>query len=85
MNAPWTRHDDEAFRGLVEAHVPAEEIAAKLHRSIETLRQRGYVLGLPRKWFRTKACYSSRALVTSQTTPTNSDTMIATGALKVKD
>jgi hypothetical protein len=52
MNAPWTRYDDQAFRDLVEAHVPAEEIAAKLHRDANNLRQRGYVLGLPRKWFK---------------------------------
>jgi hypothetical protein len=51
----WTPQDDEQLRIMVDAKLPAEEIAARLGRPISSLVTRGYTIGLPLKWFKQKA------------------------------
>jgi hypothetical protein len=48
----WTRADDEIFRNMVEMNVGPDAIAAQLNRSIDAIKKRAYVIGLPRKWFK---------------------------------
>jgi hypothetical protein len=55
MATPWTKAEDQMFRDLVDGGVPAEDIAARLDRGINALKHRSYMLGLPRKWFKTQA------------------------------
>jgi hypothetical protein len=51
----WTPREDNLFRKMAEANVGPEIIAAKLNRSIHTLKVRAYTIGLPLKWFKLKA------------------------------
>jgi hypothetical protein len=51
----WTPQDDEQLRIMVDAKLPANEIAARLGRPISSLVTRGYTIGLPLKWFKQKA------------------------------
>jgi hypothetical protein len=48
----WTDHDDQLFRELVESGATLEAIAGRMNRTAEELKRRGYVLGLPLKWFK---------------------------------
>ncbi|QIG97684.1 MULTISPECIES: hypothetical protein [unclassified Bradyrhizobium] len=48
----WTREQDEIFWHLVKKQTPEEVIAAALNKTCQDLRRRGYVLGLPAKWFK---------------------------------
>ena len=48
----WTPDEDALFRDLTEAQTDPEIIAAQLNRSIQALKTRAYVLGLPLKWFK---------------------------------
>ena len=48
----WTRADDEIFREMVEANAPPDIIAGRLNRSVDAIKRRAYVIGLPRKWFK---------------------------------
>jgi len=50
---PWTKDDDDKFRSLVDQATTPEAIAASLNREVADLKRRGYLLGLPRKWFKT--------------------------------
>jgi hypothetical protein len=50
----WTPEEDALFRRLAEMPTDPEVIAAKLNRSMEAMKTRAYVLGLPRKWFKPK-------------------------------
>ena len=45
----WTPREDNLFRKMAEANVGPEIIAAKLNRSIHTLKVRAYTIGLPLK------------------------------------
>jgi hypothetical protein len=51
----WTPKEDYLFRRMAEANTDPEIIAAKLNRSVQTLRLRAYTIGLPLKWFKLKA------------------------------
>jgi hypothetical protein len=51
----WTPKEDSLFREMAEANIGAEIIAAKLNRSVHTLKVREYTIGLPLKWFKLKA------------------------------
>jgi hypothetical protein len=51
----WTPKEDNLFRKMAEANIGPEIIAAKLNRSVNTLRVRAYTIGLPLKWFKQKA------------------------------
>ena len=51
----WTPKEDYLFRKMAEANTDPEIIAAKLNRSVHTLRLRAYTIGLPLKWFKRKA------------------------------
>jgi hypothetical protein len=48
----WTPQDDERLRRMVEAELPADEIATHLGRPVSSLKKRGYAIGLPLKWFK---------------------------------
>ncbi|MDA9472976.1 hypothetical protein XI03_00095 [Bradyrhizobium sp. CCBAU 65884] len=48
----WTREQDEIFWHLVGKQTPEKFIAAALNKTCQELRRRGYVLGLPPKWFK---------------------------------
>lgn len=48
----WGSHKDQLFRELVEAGATLEAITEKLNATAEELKRRAYVLGLPKKWFR---------------------------------
>ncbi|GEC58644.1 hypothetical protein BEL01nite_76870 [Bradyrhizobium elkanii] len=48
----WTREQDELFWHLVMKRTPEKDIAAALNKTCEDLRRRGYMLGLPAKWFK---------------------------------
>jgi hypothetical protein len=48
---PWTTEQDELFRTMVEGEVSPEIIADTLDRSIQSLKARAYLIGLPLKWF----------------------------------
>jgi hypothetical protein len=50
----WTPKENNLFRKMVEANVDPEVIAARLNRSVNTLRIRAYTIGLPLKWFKQK-------------------------------
>ena len=51
----WTPKEDAVFRKMAESNTGPEIIAAKLNRSVHTLKARAYVIGLPLKWFKVKA------------------------------
>ena len=51
----WTAAEDELFHRMIEMKVPAETIALQLRRSVDELRVRAYVIGLPLKWFKPTA------------------------------
>ena len=51
----WTPAEDDAFRKMAEANVRPELIAEELNRSIHAIKARAYAIGLPLKWFKTKA------------------------------
>jgi hypothetical protein len=51
----WTPKEDNLFRKMAEAEIGPEIIAAKLNRSVHTLKARSYTIGLPLKWFKLKA------------------------------
>jgi hypothetical protein len=53
MTTRWTTQDNERFRELVSAGLPPDTIAQRLGRSVDQLRKRAYMIGLPRKWFKT--------------------------------
>jgi len=48
----WSQSEDARFRELVEKGASLGEIEAVLKKTQRQLRQRGYDLGLPLKWFR---------------------------------
>ncbi|MGY3134163.1 hypothetical protein ACVWZM_004845 [Bradyrhizobium sp. USDA 4501] len=48
----WTREQDELFWHLVGKQTPEEVIAEALNKTCQDLRRRGYLLGLPPKWFK---------------------------------
>jgi hypothetical protein len=48
----WTTHDDHLFRELVDSGAALDAIAETLNRTADELKRRGYVLGLPLKWFK---------------------------------
>ena len=50
----WTPQEDDLFRGMADANVRPEIIAAKLNRSVSTIKAGAYTIGLPLKWFRLK-------------------------------
>lgn len=49
----WTRREDEVFRKLVNSRTSPSLIARILNRTEDELKKRGYLLGLPLKWFKT--------------------------------
>ena len=51
-NNRWAPEEDDLFRGMAEAGIRPEVIAAKLNRSIQAVRARAYTIGLPLKWFK---------------------------------
>lgn len=48
---PWDRTRDDLLRSLVDAGVRPEEIAERLGKTVDDLKRRGYIIGLPLKWF----------------------------------
>jgi hypothetical protein len=56
---PWTSEQDQRFRDLFDAGVDCDKIGAVLDRTRDELVRRGYVIGLPLKWF--KACSGEAA------------------------
>jgi hypothetical protein len=48
----WTPQDDARLRRMVEAELPADEIATHLGRPVSSPKKRGHVIGLPLKWFK---------------------------------
>ena len=50
----WTPEEDTFFRLMAERSTDPEIIAEKLDRPIEALKTRGYLIGLPLKWFKPK-------------------------------
>jgi hypothetical protein len=55
----WTKREDELFRELVEAGASLALISEALNRTEENLKRRGYLLGLPLKWFKRSAAKGS--------------------------
>jgi hypothetical protein len=53
-SSQWTSEEDALFRRLVETRTDPEIIAARLDRSVHSLKTRAYAIGLPRKWFKPK-------------------------------
>ncbi len=51
-NNRWAPEEDNLFRGMAEAGIRPEVIAAKLNRSVQAVRARAYAIGLPLKWFK---------------------------------
>jgi hypothetical protein len=51
----WTPQEDDLLRGMAEANIRPETIAANLNRSIHAIKARAYLIGLPLKWFKMKA------------------------------
>jgi hypothetical protein len=51
-SSPWTRREDETFRKLVNSHASPRSISQSLNRTEDELKKRGYLLGLPLKWFK---------------------------------
>lgn len=49
----WTSGEDELFRKLVNSRASSSSIAQALNRTEDELKKRGYLLGLPLKWFKT--------------------------------
>lgn len=56
-SARWTRREDEIFRKLVNSRASPSSIAQILNRTEDELKKRGYLLGLPLKWFKTSCGY----------------------------
>jgi hypothetical protein len=50
-----TPKEDNLFRKMADANIGPEIVAAKLNRSVNTLRLRGYTIGLTLKWFKLTA------------------------------
>ena len=50
----WTPQEDDLFRTMADANTRPELIAAKLNRSIQAIKARAYMIGLPLKWFKVK-------------------------------
>jgi hypothetical protein len=50
----WTPEEDDIFRGMAEANIRPEIIAARLNRSIHAVRARAYAIELPLKYFKLK-------------------------------
>lgn len=48
----WTSREDELFRRLVNSRASSSSIAQALNRTEDELKKRGYLLGLPLKWFK---------------------------------
>lgn len=53
----WTRREDDIFRKLVSSRASPRSIAQILNRTEDELKKRGYLLGLPLKWFKTSCGY----------------------------
>ena len=51
---PWTSEQDQRLRDLVDAGTDPDEIGAALDRTRDELIRRGYVIGLPLKWFKAR-------------------------------
>jgi hypothetical protein len=51
---PWTSEQDQRLRDLVDAGAEPDEIGAELDRTRDELIRRGYVIGLPLKWFKAR-------------------------------
>jgi hypothetical protein len=49
----WAPEEDALLRSMAGKH-SLETIAAKLNRSVHVVKARGYVIGLPLKWFKPK-------------------------------
>jgi hypothetical protein len=50
--ARWTRLDDDLLRFLFDSGCTIDLVAETLDRRPEDMGRRGYVLGLPSKWFK---------------------------------
>jgi hypothetical protein len=50
--ARWARREDDLLRFLVDSGCTIDLVAETLDRRPEDIRRRGYVLGLPLKWFK---------------------------------
>lgn len=50
--ARWTRREDDLLRFLVDSGCTIDLVAETLGRRPEDIQRRGYVLGLPLKWFK---------------------------------
>ncbi|QIO32461.1 hypothetical protein [Bradyrhizobium sp. 1(2017)] len=48
----WTSREDDLFRQLVNSRASSRSIAQALNRTEDELKKRGYLLGLPLKWFK---------------------------------
>ncbi|MBR0740721.1 hypothetical protein JQ581_27685 [Bradyrhizobium liaoningense] len=48
----WTSREDDLFRQLVNSRASSRSIALALNRTEDELKKRGYLLGLPLKWFK---------------------------------
>jgi hypothetical protein len=55
MASRWTPQEDALFRRMAEANTRPEVIAAKLNRSVRSIKARSYMIGLPLKWSKLKA------------------------------
>jgi hypothetical protein len=51
----WTQQEDALLRRMAEASVRPETIAIKLNRTVQAVKARAYMIGLPLKWFKLKA------------------------------
>ena len=51
----WTKREDELFREMVDSGASSKFVGQTLNRTEEELKRRGYVLGLPLKWFKRSA------------------------------
>jgi hypothetical protein len=51
----WTPVEDDLFRKMAEANTRPELIAEELNRSVHAIKARAYTIGLPLKWFKSKA------------------------------
>jgi hypothetical protein len=47
----WTQDQDDLLRLLVDQTTPLEVICSRLNRTVDEVRRRGNVIGLPLKWY----------------------------------
>jgi hypothetical protein len=55
----WAREEDDLLRQLVQQDTLPEIIANRLNRTVNEVRRRGDLIGLPLKWFQRIALLNS--------------------------